>query len=399
MKGDGLMRANFARVALSLAAGGCLILTNASSAEDPKPEKAPAKKEAPAKPKYKAPLTEDQVKVPDGKPDELEKIMQQAGQTAGESGLQRLDGAKLYIFTTLKAADKILAHKDATDQQKSRARSGKFHALQLGERIDKVAFGKRFEAIADDVIKNQPDSPEAQLAVAIRFYKKHLENIEPSKQATDELVKFAKTQPNNPHLGELFGVLANSLEGRQKAEEAKALLKTGIELSKNKQSVAVLQRTLKKLSILGSVLEIAGPTLAGSEFDIKSLKGKVVLVDFWATWCGPCVGELPNVKKVYEKHHAKGFEIIAVSLDNDRSALEQFVKDEKITWTQIIFSEPKQMGWNSPLAKKHMVESIPATFLVDREGKVVMTNVRGEKALDDAVSGLLNKKPKAPLAN
>jgi peroxiredoxin len=127
--------------------------------------------------------------------------------------------------------------------------------------------------------------------------------------------------------------------------------------------------------------------LAGKPLSVANYKGKVVLVDFWATWCGPCVGELPNVLKAYEKHHDKGFEIIGISLDSDESKLKNFIKDKNVTWQQYFDG----LGWKSKLGTKYGVNSIPATYLLDGEGKIIGKNLRGE-ALEEAVGKALAKK-------
>jgi thiol-disulfide isomerase/thioredoxin len=118
------------------------------------------------------------------------------------------------------------------------------------------------------------------------------------------------------------------------------------------------------------VLEIAGPTLDGKQFDLKDLRGKVVLVDFWATWCLPCVAEVPEVRKLYEKHHHAGFEVVGVSLDHDRQRLEGFVESYKLPWPQIFYKKENRDERN-PLALRYEVETIPTLFLVDREGREV----------------------------
>ena len=126
--------------------------------------------------------------------------------------------------------------------------------------------------------------------------------------------------------------------------------------------------------------------LAGKPLSVANYKGKVVLVDFWATWCGPCVGELPNVLKTYEKYQAKGFEIIGISLDDSKDALDKFIKDKGVSWVQ--FFDGK--GWGNKLAAQYGVNSIPATYLLDGQGKILAKNLRGE-ALEAEVAKQLSK--------
>ena len=127
--------------------------------------------------------------------------------------------------------------------------------------------------------------------------------------------------------------------------------------------------------------------VAGKPLSIASYKGKVVLLDFWATWCPPCRAELPSVIKTYEKHHPNGFEIIGISLDKEESKLTSFTKDKGMTWQQ--FYDGK--GWGNKLAVKYGVQSIPATYLLDSEGKILAQDLRGED-LEQAVAKALAKK-------
>jgi len=126
---------------------------------------------------------------------------------------------------------------------------------------------------------------------------------------------------------------------------------------------------------IGDTMTLSFTSLQGEKFELGKLKGKVVLVDFWATWCGPCIAELPNIQKAYADYQDKGFEIVGISLDRaaDKEKLESFIKEKKMPWPQAYDGE----GWGNAIAKKYGITSIPATFLIGKDGKIVETNLRG----------------------
>lgn len=130
------------------------------------------------------------------------------------------------------------------------------------------------------------------------------------------------------------------------------------------------------LGWIDQVLPDFPPTvdLEGKPISLTDYRGKVLLLDFWAVWCGPCIGEMPNVKEVYEKYHDKGFDVIGISLDTDEAELREFIKNNQLPWRQIFDGEE----WSGPLAGKYGVRSIPAPFLLDREGKVISVNARDD---------------------
>tara|TARA_B100001250_G_scaffold409363_1_gene433551 strand:+ start:1203 stop:1955 length:753 start_codon:yes stop_codon:yes gene_type:complete len=135
---------------------------------------------------------------------------------------------------------------------------------------------------------------------------------------------------------------------------------------------------------IGKPLDMKFTAINGKQINLAKMKGKVVLIDFWATWCGPCIAELPNVKKTYNKLNQKGFEIIGISLDSNENSLKRFLKKENMPWPQ--FFDGK--GWNNELAKKYGIRSIPAMWLVDQEGNLIDTNARSN--LEDKVEKLLD---------
>ncbi len=132
---------------------------------------------------------------------------------------------------------------------------------------------------------------------------------------------------------------------------------------------------LRLLSLPGKPMELSGALLDGKAFDQKSLAGKVVLVDFWATWCGPCVAEIPNMLEQYEKYHAKGFEVVGISLDEEKEKVDAFVAEHKIPWPIIYAGK----GWQDPVAQFYGISGIPQLILIGRDGNVITLNARGGK--------------------
>lgn len=142
----------------------------------------------------------------------------------------------------------------------------------------------------------------------------------------------------------------------------------------NRMTVIQAEATaLERLSVGAIPPEISLPTPDGNVFKLSSLKGKVVLLDFWASWCKPCRQENPNVVRVYQKYNKEGFEILSISLDRDKSSWLKAIKDDNMTWHHV--SDLK--FWQSAAAQEYQVKAIPATFLLDKEGRIVAKNLRG----------------------
>lgn len=129
----------------------------------------------------------------------------------------------------------------------------------------------------------------------------------------------------------------------------------------------------KSVAIGSAATDFTLPTPEGKPFALSSFKGKVVLVDFWASWCGPCRKENPNVVALYKKYHPKGFEIFSVSLDDNKDKWLKAIEADGLIWNHV--SDLK--GWESDAAKLYGVSSIPFTLLLDREGKIVAKDLRG----------------------
>ncbi len=174
-------------------------------------------------------------------------------------------------------------------------------------------------------------------------------------------------------LKELVSNFKRDLGDHPYVESMEKTLKSMEELNKHNASTAVGNEapdfTLK--------------TKDGKEIKLSSLRGKYVLVDFWASWCQPCRRENPNSVKVYSQYNSKGFEILGVSLDKDQDAWVKAVKDDELKWAQVI--DP-----NGDVANQYQVNSIPSTFLLDKDGIIIAKNLRGN-ALNEQIEKLLNR--------
>lgn len=140
---------------------------------------------------------------------------------------------------------------------------------------------------------------------------------------------------------------------------------------------------LAAVSIGGTAPDITLMTPDSTELSLSSLRGHYVLLDFWASWCGPCLREVPNVKAIYEKYHDKGFEIFGVSLDETAGPWKAAIKKNDMNWHHV----SSLKGWECPVAKQYNVTGIPRMYIIDPEGKIIAQDLRGEE-LANFVAGL-----------
>ncbi|MFR4738041.1 TlpA disulfide reductase family protein [Phocaeicola coprocola] len=185
----------------------------------------------------------------------------------------------------------------------------------------------------------------------------------------------------NENINNLVGVqLLTSYANAFETAKVKALLdKVPAAYSADKDIVALKEHiaTIEKTEVGQKFIDFAMNTPEGKEVKLSDFisQNKYTLIDFWASWCGPCRAEMPNVVAAYNAFKAKGFGIVGVSLDNNAEAWKKAIKDLNITWVQM--SDLK--GWSCEGAKLYGVRAIPATVLVDQEGTIVARNLRGEE--------------------
>jgi len=209
-------------------------------------------------------------------------------------------------------------------------------------------------------------------------------------QLNDYLRQFIQTTPNAT-----LGVLALGWASRSfqpdKMETALKGLKTRFpgnaflaEMEKNSQPQPAQQSAGSDSWIGKSVPELVMADPNGKDVSISSFKGKYVLIDFWASWCGPCRHNNPKLVRLYNKYHEKGLEIYGISLDEDSDDWKKAVQHDKLKWIQVIDDK----GWAAPSASAYGVDMIPSSFLIDKQGVINRVNAEGAE-LEISVKDLL----------
>ena len=218
--------------------------------------------------------------------------------------------------------------------------------------------------------KNKTDVTTAWYWYANAEIRRNYRREEP---VTAVILEFERRYPRDERLPTLYQLGMNylrDLPGEKKLRDMVAEKYPDSQVAQNAQRLAKLE------AVEGKEFDMSfEDQLTGRQISTRDLRGKIVVIDFWATWCGPCISELPRMKQIYDQYKTVGVEFIGISLDKDPEVLKKFCTENDVTWPQYC---ERDKAWDTELSSSWGISSIPTIFILDKNGRVYSAFARGK---------------------
>ena len=261
-------------------------------------------------------------------------------------------------------------------------------SVQLGNKDRRLALA----TLEDARLKDPNSTEDERFEVRMRQTMRPFNRLPPGDKADalaglEKATRALQTEfPSRPEVFDVLLLVAQSYLENNNLEKFRGVAREVAEGGTG-DARRNAQALLRRVDRIGQPVKLKFVTTEGDDFDLQKLRGKVVLLDFWATWCAPCRAGLPELKSVYKKYRSKGLEIVGVSLDQDREVFQKFVANQNMTWPQCFDGR----GWENKVGREFEITSIPALWLIDRNGNLRELNAR--EGLAEKVEKLLAEKP------
>ncbi|NLS96346.1 MAG: TlpA family protein disulfide reductase [Planctomycetaceae bacterium] len=380
----------------------CVGCSNGSVAKEPPAEE--VKAAAAPKPEPKP----EMFPIPEGTPSELFAFLE--GLAQEEPPARDPESMRAFVAkignTVVAASDRILAAKPP-EGQASEAVQYKLAGLGLLDQAE-VAAAKTKRAAMPAELEAAGYGSLVRLVKVDEFIRR-FQKLRSAKREEilafmEDFAKFLEQSPPPAEDAGLAMQFINTLERVLTPEEAaKYYERYGKAFAGQKDEqvaelAAMMIGAARRLHLPGNEMPLEGLTLEGEELKWDQYRGKVVLVDFWATWCGPCIEEMGNILENYEKYHQLGFDVVGINVDQSRGALVSYLKNNPLPWT-IVYDEELKKNGREMMATRYGVAAYPTVMLVGKDGKVIGMNIRGPE-LGERLAELLGEPdpPSAPAA-
>jgi thiol-disulfide isomerase/thioredoxin len=284
----------------------------------------------------------------------------------------------------------LLLDEIAITQNEPSAADARIRYLSIADAFGDADAAKSLAAIAGG--KDASMALAAKSAMTMGGWLRNTDDGKAQEKILADYAEVAKANASDEGVAEtLMNMSQFGASSPDLSKKAVEVIRTSLKGDAAKQMIAQMDAEKAQADLVGKPLTIAGRTTDNGKFSSADLKGKVLLVDFWATWCGPCEAELPRTKALYKKYHEKGLEMVGVDCDDSDEVVNKYAKENDMTWPQL--RDKDQEGWHA-LAKRYGVNGIPTMFLIDKKG--VLRYVDAREGTEEKVAKLLAETDEKP---